>query len=655
MGRIKTIFPVTGRVRFSLKTKLVAGGMFMVMVPLLVVGYFSTNIVTNAMETKAKTEAERLAAGLASTMEMAINEQLHIARGLAASYRSFGGMDIRFYGGMGIDELTEQRVNDSLLKTAGQLGEVCEGLFLGDVGGSLFAGVRQNDSVPYKKESVADMACFDQMLETGTAAVSQVTSSVSGKERIVRFLAPIRDKGDKVAGVLGMDINFEKLSGHVSGTRIGATGYAYMADRQGVVLAHPNPAYVSTLNLKKTAGVREIADEMLSGKSGVLPYTFEGIPKIAGFAPVPLKGWTVAVAQNVEELMAVAISIRNFNLVFGSALLLVVVVSALLLSTSVIRPVNRAVQGIESSAHQVASASGQFEASSRNLSSGAATQTDCLEKIKTALETMAAVSLENTGKATRANDLMQSANDTVAMARNEMDDLKTSIETIAVSSVKTQTIVRTIDEIAFQTNLLALNAAVEAARAGNAGAGFSVVADEVRSLALRAAQAARETSYLIEDTRKRIQDGSEVVFKADKTFIKIMSSAAEAGALLDEIEASANDQAAGVDMVKTEVTQMDMIVKQNVVAANESSAASEMLKHQSEQMMSMVTTMLSIVEGKSDKRKRLENTAVKMPEGFQGKDSPCVAAYPCLPAGPAQRGGRNLPDSKQLSEQSDPV
>jgi hypothetical protein len=80
-----------------------------------------------------------------------------------------------------------------------------------------------------------------------------------------------------------------------------------------------------------------------------------------------------------------------------------------------------------------------------------------------------------------------------------------------------------------------------------------------------------------------------------------------------------------------------------------------MLKHQSEQMMSMVTTMLSIVEGKSDKRKRLENTAVKMPEGFQGKDSPCVAAYPCLPAGPAQRGGRNLPDSKQLSEQSDPV
>ncbi len=98
---------------------------------------------------------------------------------------------------------------------------------------------------------------------------------------------------------------------------------------------------------------------------------------------------------------------------------------------------------------------------------------------------MAVVTLENSGKATHANDFMQSVNDTVAMARNEMEDLKTSIETIAVSSAETQIIVRAIDEIAFQTNLLALNAAVEAARAGNAGAGFSVVADEVRSLALR--------------------------------------------------------------------------------------------------------------------------------------------------------------------------
>jgi len=621
MRSIKTIIPMNGRSRFSLKAKLLTGGILMVMVPLLVVGYFSTDIATKAMETKAKTESERLAVGLASAMEMAINEQLHIARGLAASYRSFGGMDIRFYGGMGIDELTENRLNASLLKTVKQLGDACDGLFLGDARGNLFAGARQDDSFPYKGKSIADTPCFNQMLETDSAAVSQVTDSGSGKERIIKFLAPIMDKGDNVAGVLGMDINFEKLAGHVSDTRIGTTGYAYMVDRQGLVLAHPNQAYVSTLNLKQTAGLKEIADEMLAGKTGVLPYTFEGIPKIAGFAPVPMKGWTVAVAQNVEELMAVAISIRNFNLLFGSIFLLFVVVSALLLSLSIIRPVNQAVQGLASSSHQVASASGQFEDSSRNLSSGAATQAESLEKIKTALETMAALTLDNSGKATRANDLMQSANDTVAKARNEMENLKTSIETIAVSSAETQTIVKTIDEIAFQTNLLALNAAVEAARAGNAGAGFSVVADEVRSLALRAAQAARETSHLINDTQKRIQDGSEVVFKADKTFNRIMTAAAEVGGLLQKIETSSNDQAAGVNEVKHQVGQMERIVKQNAAAAKESSSASEMLMHQSEQMMSMVMTMISIVEGKSINNHCLQNDTGKELETFRVRGS----------------------------------
>ncbi len=612
---------MTGRVRLSLKAKLVAGGIFMVMVPLLVVGYFSTDIATKAMEIKAKTESERLAVGLASAMEMAINEHLHIARGLAASYRSFGGMDIRFYGGMGIDELTEKRLNASLSKTVKQLGEACDGLFLGDARGNLFAGVRQDDSFPYKGDSIADTPCFNQMLKTDSAVIGQVTSSGYGKERIIKFLAPIMDKGDNVAGVLGMDINFERFGSRISRTRIGTTGYAYLVDRQGLVLAHPNQAYVSTLNLKQTAGIKEIADAMLSEKTGVLPYTFEGVPKIAGFAPVPMKGWTVAVAQNVEELMAVAISIRNFNLLFGSAFLLVVVVSALLLSTSIIRPVNQAVQGLESSSHQVASASGQFEDSSRNLSSGAVTQADCLEKIKTALENMAVVTLENSGKATHANDFMQSVNDTVAMARNEMEDLKTSIETIAVSSAETQIIVRAIDEIAFQTNLLALNAAVEAARAGNAGAGFSVVADEVRSLALRAAQAARETSHLIEDTQKRIQDGSEVVFKADKTFNKIMIAAADVGELLQEIETSSNDQAAGVEEVKNEVRQMDLIIKQNAAAAVECSVASEMLMHQSEQMTSMVKTMISIVEGKSINKHRPQIYAGRVVETFRGKGS----------------------------------
>ncbi len=117
------------------------------------------------------------------------------------------------------------------------------------------------------------------MLKTDSAVIGQVTSSGYGKERIIKFLAPIMDKGDNVAGVLGMDINFERFGSRISRTRIGTTGYAYLVDRQGLVLAHPNQAYVSTLNLKQTAGIKEIADAMLSEKTGFSHIPLKGFPK----------------------------------------------------------------------------------------------------------------------------------------------------------------------------------------------------------------------------------------------------------------------------------------------------------------------------------------------------------------------------------------
>jgi hypothetical protein len=117
---------------------------------------------------------------------------------------------------------------------------------------------------------------------------------------------------------------------------------------------------------------------------------------------------------------------------------------------------------------------------------------------------------------------------------------------------------------------------------------------------------------LINDTQKRIQDGSAVVFRADKTFNRIMMAAAEVGGLLQKIETSSNDQAAGVNEVKHQVGQMERIVKQNAASAKESSSASEMLMHQSEQMMSMVKTMISIVEGEFINKHHLRNDTGKV-------------------------------------------
>jgi methyl-accepting chemotaxis protein len=171
-----------------------------------------------------------------------------------------------------------------------------------------------------------------------------------------------------------------------------------------------------------------------------------------------------------------------------------------------------------------------------------------------------------------------------------MGELIDSMDRISKASEETSKIVKTIDEIAFQTNLLALNAAVEAARAGEAGAGFAVVADEVRNLAMRAAEAAKDTSGLIEGTVKRVDEGSVLVSTTNEAFQKVSESSSKVAELLGEISAASGEQSSGIDQINKAVTEMDKVVQSNA-------AGSEELSSQSEELNAMVGILLEIVEG----------------------------------------------------------
>jgi methyl-accepting chemotaxis protein len=181
-----------------------------------------------------------------------------------------------------------------------------------------------------------------------------------------------------------------------------------------------------------------------------------------------------------------------------------------------------------------------------------------------------------------------------------MDELTHSMAEIAKSSEETSKIIKTIDEIAFQTNLLALNAAVEAARAGEAGAGFAVVADEVRNLAMRAAEAAKNTANLIEDTVKKVQGGSSLVDSANEAFTRVSENASKVGGLIAEIAAASSEQAQGIEQVNTAVTEMDQVTQSNAASAEESASASEEMSAQAEQMRSMVGELVALVDGSSN-------------------------------------------------------
>jgi methyl-accepting chemotaxis protein len=185
-----------------------------------------------------------------------------------------------------------------------------------------------------------------------------------------------------------------------------------------------------------------------------------------------------------------------------------------------------------------------------------------------------------------------------------MNRLTGSMREISTASEETSKIIKTIDEIAFQTNLLALNAAVEAARAGEAGAGFAVVADEVRNLAMRAAEAAKNTADLIEGTVKKVQDGSDLVNRTNEAFIQVSESSSKVGDLVGEISAASNEQAQGIEQVNTAVAEMDKVTQQNAANAEESASASEEMSAQAEQMKAIVGELVALVGTGRNKLKR---------------------------------------------------
>ncbi len=281
--------------------------------------------------------------------------------------------------------------------------------------------------------------------------------------------------------------------------------------------------------------------------------------------------------------------------------LLTGLIYAVISTKGTVRKLKSVIKGITDASNQVASSSSQVASTSQQLAEGASEQAAAIEETSSSLEEMASMARQNAENASQANQLMAEASRIARQANSSMDRLISSMADISNASEETQKIIKTVDEVAFQTNLLALNAAVEAARAGEAGAGFAVVADEVRNLALRAAEAARNTANLIERTVMKVYEGSNLVSRTGAEFREVASTVAKSGELVGEIATASQEQAQGIEQVNRAVADIDKVNQQNSASAEESASAAEALNAQSQQMRELVDGLVVLVGGHGDR------------------------------------------------------
>ncbi len=449
---------------------------------------------------------------------------------------------------------------------------------------------------------VKGRAYFKASME-GKIYISDVLKSKGTGNPVFVVSAPIKEK-DQVTGVLfgvvDVDVFTQKF---VDTIKVGQTGYAYIYEKSGLIICHPDKSNILKLNMNDF----DFGKEMLKLGNGMIEYEYKGVEKLVAFRTISEMGWTLGVSAATAELLAPVKHLSYWNLGVALGVLLLAGIVILLLVQSIVKPINRIVTGLQEGSEQVASGSDQVSASSQSLAEGASEQAASIEETSSSMEEMSSMTKRNADNARQADSLMKEMGDFGKQANDSMERLTGSMSDISKASEETSKIIKTIDEIAFQTNLLALNAAVEAARAGEAGAGFAVVADEVRNLALRAAQAAKNTAELIEGTVKKVHDGSGFVTRTSSAFAKLTQSSIKVGELVSEIAAASDEQAQGIEQINIAVTEMDKVVQQVAANAEESASASEEMSAQSLDMKSMVGDLSTLISGKMD------TTEVKAP------------------------------------------
>jgi len=245
--------------------------------------------------------------------------------------------------------------------------------------------------------------------------------------------------------------------------------------------------------------------------------------------------------------------------------------------------------GIQTSTSQVSTGAKQVADGAQSLAQGSTEQAASIEELSSSITEIADKTKANAEIAGRTSHLSETIKQNALKGSTQMDDMITAVKEINDASQSISKIIKTIDDIAFQTNILALNAAVEAARAGQHGKGFAVVAEEVRNLASKSAEAAKDTGDMIQNSMEKAELGSQIAGETAESLKDIVTGISESSELIAEIARASEEQSLGISQINTGIDQVAQVVQQNSATAEQSAAASEQMSSQSTMLEELIS------------------------------------------------------------------
>ena len=443
--------------------------------------------------------------------------------------------------------------------------------------------------------SIASLPCFKTALG-GTPAISDAFLSQETGASIVVLGMPVK-QGDQTIGVMaGMLSVGRYASQFIDHIKVRERGYVFLYDKRGFPLAHPDKKSILVRSLAQS----EWGRDLVAKSDGQVQSVIDGEDKIVTFKMSQNLGWGVGVTLPTEEILSPIHRSGWITLSIGFVTLLAITGIILLVVRSVSNPLYQGIAVLAESSEQVANASVQITSSSQSLAEGASEQAASLQETGSSLEQISSMAKLQAEGAQAAGELLNAARSAGDSGARDMQEMSNAMQDIKSSSADIAKIIKTIDEIAFQTNILALNAAVEAARAGEAGMGFAVVAEEVRNLAQRSAQAARDTAAKIEDSIAKSQRGVQLNEKIEKGMAEIVTKVRQAAEISTQAVNGSREQRQGIEQVNVAVAQIGQITQANAATAEESASAAAELQQQADSLKLAVGGIMALVNGQSD-------------------------------------------------------